>query len=163
MTRIDGEKVQVKKLPTVLEELIDAVLVKFHKRCPNQEVLVEIPEDFVSIPMDAMLIEQVLINILENAVDHAKGMTTLRLHVKLSEDAACFTITDNGCGIPPERLEKLFTGYLDASATPADAKRSNMGIGLSVCAAIVKAHGSEINAWNNPDGGASFSFSLKLH
>ena len=67
VTRIDSNKVQVVKTPTVLEELVDIVLVKFRKRCPNQNVEVEIPDDFVSIPMDAMLIEQVLINILENA------------------------------------------------------------------------------------------------
>lgn len=163
VTRIDGEKVQVKKTPTVLEELIDAVLVKFKKRCPNQMVTVEIPEDFISIPMDAMLIEQVLINILENAVDHAKGMTELILRVEIIDDSAVFTITDDGCGIPAERLDKLFTGYLDSSVAPADSRRSNMGIGLSVCAAIIKAHGSEITARNNPKTGASFSFSLKLH
>ena len=162
VTRIDGEKVQVKKTPTVLEELIDAVLVKFKKRCPNQSVTVEIPEEFISIPMDAMLIEQVLINILENAVDHAKGMTALTLTVTIKDDSAVFTITDDGCGIPADRLDKLFTGFLDASGAPADSRRSNMGIGLSVCSAIIKAHGSEITARNNPDGGASFSFSLKL-
>lgn len=60
VTRIDAEKVQVVKTPTVLEELIDTVLVKFRKRCPDTKVQVEIPEDFISIPMDAMLIEQVL-------------------------------------------------------------------------------------------------------
>lgn len=162
VTRIDGEKVQVKKTPTVLEELIDAVLVKFHKHCPNQTVTVEIPEDFVSIPMDAMLIEQVLLNILENAVTHAKGMTTLSLTVTLSEDSALFTITDDGCGIPAERMDNLFNGYLDSSTAPVDAKRSNMGIGLSVCSAIIKAHGSDIYAKNNPTGGASFLFTLKL-
>jgi len=162
VTRIDGEKVQVQKTPTVLEELIDAVLIKFQKRCPNQTVDVEIPEEFISIPMDAMLIEQVLVNILENAVDHAKGMTRLLLKVEVSPEAALFTITDDGCGIPVERLNNLFTGYLDSSTTPADGRRSNMGIGLSVCAAIIKAHGSEITAWNNSEAGASFSFSLKL-
>ena len=162
VTRIDGEKVQVKKTPTVLEELIDAVLVKFQKRCPNRPVEVTIPEDFISIPMDAMLIEQVLINILENAVDHAKEMTQLSLKVELTNGSAVFTIADDGCGIPAERLEKLFIGFLDSAETPADARRSNMGIGLSVCAAIIKAHGSEITAQNNPEGGASFSFALKL-
>lgn len=162
VTRINGEKVQVKKTPTVLEELIDAVLIKFKKRCANQCVNVEIPEDFISIPMDAMLIEQVLVNILENAVDHAKGMTELSLTVSTTDDSAIFTVTDNGCGIPTERLEKLFTGYLDPDGVPADSRRSNMGIGLSVCAAIIKAHGGEIYARNNQGGGASFSFSLKL-
>jgi len=162
VTRIDGGKVQLTKSPTVLEELIDAVLVKFRKRCPNQTVDVEIPEEFISIPMDAMLIEQVLINILENAVDHATGMTELKLSVTTANNFAFFCISDNGCGIPADRLDKLFTGYLNQGSAPADGSRSNMGIGLSVCAAIIKAHGSEIHAENNSSGGASFSFALEL-
>lgn len=162
VTRIEGKNVEITKLPTVLEELIDAVLVKFHKRCPNQQVEVEIPEDFISIPMDAMLMEQVLINILENAVDHAKGMATLTLTVTVENKLALFRISDDGCGIPTDRINRIFTGYLNQESIPADGRRSNMGIGLSVCAAIIKAHGSEIYAENQKDGGASFYFSLEL-
>ena len=81
VTRFDGEQVAVKKTPTVLEELLDAVLVKFKKRCPDVPVQLELPEDFVMIPMDSMLIQQVLMNLLENAVLHAEGMTTLTLRV----------------------------------------------------------------------------------
>lgn len=162
VTRIDGGNVQLAKQPTVLEELIDAVLVKFHKRCPDQQVQVKIPEDFLSIPMDAMLIEQVLINILENAVDHAVGMTELTLSVTVENHYAIFCISDNGCGIPAERINNIFTGYLDRESALTDGSRHNMGIGLSVCAAIIKAHDSEIYAQNPPSGGASFSFALKL-
>ena len=162
VTRIDDGKVQLSKQSTVLEELIDAVLIKFKKRCPGQKVLVTIPEDIVIIPMDSMLIEQVLINILENAVDHAIGMTELKLTVTTENDAATFLVSDNGCGIPADRMDNLFTGYLDRNTVPADGSRSNMGIGLSVCAAIIKAHGSEIYATNNPNGGASFSFALEM-
>ena len=162
VTRIDAEKVQVVKTPTVLEELIDTVLVKFRKRCPDTKVQVEIPEDFISIPMDAMLIEQVLVNILENAVDHAKGMTELTLQVCCADGKAHFYIMDDGCGIQPDRLKDLFTGYLDRTDTPADGSRSNMGIGLTVCAAIIKAHGSEIHAKNRTEGGACFHFALEL-
>ena len=162
VTRIDSNKVRVVKTPTVLEELIDIVLVKFRKRCPNQNVEVEIPEEFVSIPMDAMLIEQVLINILENAVDHAKGMTYLKLQVVLNDNKAKFRICDNGCGIPNERMKDLFTGYLDRGENPTDGSRNNMGIGLSVCSTIIKAHGGEITAENRPEGGAVFTFELEM-
>lgn len=162
VTRIDGERVKITKVPTVLEELIDTVLIKFRKRCPDHPVQVQLPEEFVSIPMDAMLIEQVLINILENAVHHAKGMTTLSLTVYTRENNAVFCIRDDGCGIAPDRLDKLFTGYLDRPNTPADSSRSNMGIGLSVCATIIKAHGSEICARNPADGGAEFTFTLEM-
>ncbi len=162
VTRLDGKNVQVNKIPTVLEELIDTVLVKFRKRCPGQEVIVDIPDEFISIPMDAMLIGQVLINILENAVDHAEGMTELILKVSIQDDMAVFEISDNGCGISHDRMAKLFNGYLDCEVAPADGTRKNMGIGLSVCYTIIKAHGSEIYAENRDGGGATFRFALKM-
>ena len=162
VTRIDEKKMLVSKTPTVLEELIDTVLVKFYKHYPGQAVEVIIPDEFVSIPMDAMLIEQVMINILENAVVHAKGMTRLRLSVTVENRRACFCISDDGCGIPPQRLNDLFTGYLDRDQEVSDSNRSGMGIGLFVCAAIVRAHGSEIHACNLPEGGAAFRFALDM-
>ena len=161
VTRIDGEKVRLTKNNTVLEELIDAVLVKFRKHYPEQPVHVQIPEDFVSIPMDAMLIEQVLMNLLENAVFHAHGMNNLWLKVALHGNRAVFTVADDGCGIPNERIPRLFSGLLDSEA-PTDTGRGNMGIGLSVCSAIIKAHGGEIRGTNRPEGGAEFRFSLEM-
>ena len=161
VTRIDGEKVKLAKHNTVLEELIDAVLVKFRKHYPGQQIHVDIPCDFISIPMDAILIEQVLMNLLENAVFHARGMEHLWLRVTVQGNRAVFSVEDDGCGIPEERMAGLFTGSLDSEAPP-DTGRSNMGIGLSVCSAIVKAHGSEITAANRPEGGARFRFSLEM-
>ena len=161
VTRVDADRVRLSKHSTVLEELIDALLVKFHKHYPNQNVQVTIPEEFISIPMDPVLIEQVLMNLLENAVFHAHGMQNLWLRVELKNRKAVFYVEDDGCGIPPERMNHLFTGLLD-SETPVDSTRSNMGIGLSVCRTIIKAHGSELKAVNRPDGGASFSFALEM-
>ena len=132
VTRIDGAKVEVVKTPTVLD-----------------------------IPMDSLLIEQVLLNLLENAVFHAKGMTELTLSVSLVGDKAVFEVADNGCGIPDDALQKIFTGSYEKSAAPVDGTRSNMGIGLSVCAAIVKAHGGDITAENRSGGGAVFRFALE--
>lgn len=160
VTRLDGGELRLNKTDTVLEELIDEVLVKFHKRCPTQQVTVTIPEDFVSIPMDAVLIGQVLTNLLENAVIHAWGMTRLELEVRLEERLARFTVRDDGCGIHPDRMADLFTGYLGSSDRQGDSARRNMGIGLSVCATIIKAHGGQISAHNRPGGGAEFTFTL---
>ena len=161
VTRIDGAKVEVVKTPTVLDELIDSVLMKFSKKHPSQKVITQIPDEFVDIPMDSLLIEQVLLNLLENAVFHAKGMTKLMLSVSLAGDKAVFEVADNGCGIPEDALQKIFTGSYEKIAAPVDGTRSNMGIGLSVCAAIVKAHGSDITAKNKSGGGAVFSFALE--
>lgn len=161
VTRVDGARVRLSKHGTVLEELMDALLVKFHKHYPDQKVQLEIPECFVSIPMDAMLIEQVLMNLLENAVFHAHGMEHLWLRVQIKGGKAIFRVEDDGCGIPEDRMERLFTGLLDSEA-PADSSRSSMGIGLSVCNTIVKAHGGVLRARNRPEGGAAFSFTLDM-
>jgi len=161
VTRVDADKVRLSKNSTVLEELVDALIVKFHKHYPKQNVQVELPEGFISIPMDPVLIEQVLMNLLENALFHAKGMEHLWLRVTLKEHQVEFSVEDDGCGIPPERMDRLFTGMLD-SESPADSTRSNMGIGLSVCRTIIKAHGSELKAENRPGGGARFSFVLEM-
>ena len=161
VTRVDADKVRLTKHSVVLEELIDTLLVKFHKHYPDQKVHVAIPEEFVSIPMDPVLIEQVLMNLLENAVFHAHGMRNLWLRVTLKNKKAVFFVEDDGCGIAEERMEHLFTGLLDSEA-PADSARSNMGIGLSVCRTIIKAHGGEMKAGNRAGGGAVFSFALEM-
>ena len=161
VTRVDADQVNLSKRDTVLEELVDAVLVKFHKHYPDQKVQVELPEEFVSIPMDAMLMEQVLMNLLENAVFHARGMRNLWLRVQVRGRKAAFWVEDDGCGIPEDRLGQLFTGLLDSEA-PTDTSRSSMGIGLAVCSTIIKAHGGEIHAGNRPEGGASFCFTLDM-
>ena len=161
VTRVDADKVRLSKHSVVLEELIDTLLVKFYKHYPDQTVQVEIPEEFVSIPMDPMLIEQVLMNLLENAVFHAHGMRNLWLRVEIRNKDAVFSVEDDGCGISEDRMAQLFTGILDSKA-PVDSARSNMGIGLSVCKTIIKAHGGELKAKNRAESGTVFQFSLEM-
>ncbi len=162
ITKIDSGNIKIIKTPTVLDELIDSVILKFRKRYPEQNINIELPEDIVIIPMDSMLIEQVLVNILENAVQHAKGMTVLTLRVFILGDNAIFEIKDNGCGIAHDRLNKIFSGLYDTKPDMVDSQKRNAGIGLSVCASIIKAHDGDINAENIKDGGAVFRFSLGI-
>ena len=146
----------------MLEELIDSTLIKFKKHYPEQTVITLIPEEFISIPMDAILIQQVLLNLLENAVVHAKGMTQLRMSVTVKGKRAIFCVSDDGCGIPKAREEVLFSGYGDSGEVSADSRRAGMGIGLSVCATIIKAHGGEIWGGNRRTGGAEICFALEM-
>lgn len=162
VTRIDNVKMKIVKSPVVLEELIDAVLIRFRKRYPKQEIEISIPDDFVMIPMDATLIEQVIVNILENAVQHAKGMTKLILKVFVFDHKAFFEIIDDGCGIEHDRMQDIFTGYFEKKDAPVDFQKSSMGIGLSVCASIVRAHEGSIMVENNSQGGCCFRFFLNL-
>ncbi len=161
VTRIDSGRVQLSTVSTAADELIDSVLVKFRNRYPAQKVTLALPEEMVIIPMDAMLIEQVLMNMLENAMQHGGGVTQLTLGLQLEGQWAVFTISDNGRGIPAERLGAIFTGLYDVKDRPADHAKRNSGIGLSVCATIIRAHGGTITADNLPEGGARFRFRLK--
>ena len=162
VTRIDDGRVKLLKTPTVLDELIDSVILKFKKRYPSQNVELLLPEELILIPMDAILIEQVICNILENAVHHAKGMTWLSLSVKADQHSAVFEISDDGCGIDKDRLPTIFSGYHTETDDSSDMQKRNVGIGLSVCATIVRAHGGSISAENIKDGGAVFRFSLPI-
>lgn len=159
VTRVDADKVRLSTHSTVLDELIDALLVKFCKHYPNRKVHVQLPDSFVSIAMDPVLIEQVLMNLLENAVFHATGMQNLWLRVEVRDSHAWFFVEDDGCGIQEDRMARLFSGLQEKDR--ADSTR-NMGIGLSVCRTIVRAHGGELRAENRPEGGARFFFGLKM-
>ncbi len=160
VTRIDSGMVKIVKVPTVLEELVDSVVLFFNKRYPKIDISIDIPDDIVVIPMDAMLIKQVIINILENAVQHAKGMDRLSLKVFILGKNAIFEIQDNGCGIDEKRLPQIFKGFYEFENEIADGKKRNTGIGLSVCATIIKAHDGNISAENLRNGGAVFRFVL---
>ena len=162
VTKIDSGDVKLIKTPVVLEELIDSVIVRFKKRYPKQEVQIEIPDEFIDIPMDAVLITQVIVNMLENAVQHAKGMKNLILRVTTKDNDAVFEIIDDGCGIPKERMNRIFTGYFETGELPADNQKRNMGIGLSVCASVIKAHEGELTVENLEEGGGCFRFVLKM-
>ena len=161
VTKIDNSNLQLNKRSTVLEELVDAALSKFAKRYPAQQVQVHLPEEFVTVAVDAILVQQVLVNLLENAVQHAVGMKNLQFCVQLQSDEVVFCVIDDGCGVEKEKLKTLFSGTVIPTQSTADRTKHSMGIGLSVCATIIKAHGGRIWAENRPEGGMCFAFTLK--
>lgn len=158
ITRIDDTaNVKIIKTVTVLDELIDSVMQKFTKKYPAIPVALQLPDELAMIPMDAILIEQVLFNLLENAAKHAAGMTQLLLKVSLTNTQAIFEIQDDGCGIDEVCIRQLFAGQRMHCDTNYTA-----GIGLSVCATIIRAHNGRIEAENNKQNGAVFRFILPM-
>lgn len=160
ITRIGaGEDAQVTKTPEAAEEVIEGAVGKFRRQYPQIDVRVELPEEFFLVPMDPLLIQQVMTNLLENAAVH--GVTTTRVVVSLEKQGkwARFTVCDNGRGIPEGRLHNLFDGT--QSAQKGDSTRS-MGIGLSVCKTVVAAHRGKIKGENIKGGGARFTVDLPL-
>lgn len=162
ITRIqnDGSDTQphVKKVPEPLEEVVSEAIQRFHKRYPDSKLNVKIPDDFLMVPMDPTLIEQVIMNLLENAWVHSGSDGPIELDIRQKEKDVIFYIRDQGKGIEPERIDQLFDGC--AGALDHES-RKGMGIGLSICKSIVMAHQGEIHA-RNREVGAEFSFSLPL-
>ena len=162
VTRMSGEQTPISKVPEAPEEVMAEAVRKFRKRFLAVLVSVEVPEELMLVPMDAILIEQVLANLLENAATHGKTTTRIRMAVHREGDMAVFTVRDNGCGIPKERLDTMFDGLAHHDEEVRSDKKRNMGLGLMVCRAIVHAHGGTMAADNLPEGGAEVRFTLPL-
>ena len=155
------KKLAERKAGAVVQEVLGEVARKFRKHYPDVKISVAVPDELLIVPMDAILIEQVMTNLLENAVRHGKNTTHIALSVHQEGENAVFAVQDNGGGIPPKLLPVLFSGTLRHSDTPTGDGKRNMGLGLSVCNAIVRAHGGTMHA-QNKDGGAEFTFRLPM-
>lgn len=159
VTRIDNETAQVAKAEEAVDEVIASSIARFRKRFPEAQVKVQVPKEIVLVMMDAMLIEQVILNILQNAALHAHSRKPLELCVSTDEKQVVFHIRDYGDGIDESKLNSIFDGEGYKRTTEETDAYKGMGIGLSICKTIVLAHGGEIWALNHEDG-AEFCFSL---
>ena len=161
VTRFCDEGVVIEKSDEVVEEIVGSAIRRFRKNCGTDiPITVSKPEEILLVPMDATLIEQVLLNLLENVAKHSPSATEIFIEIRKDARRVWLTVADNGDGIPPQLLGVLFDGYLPLGAVEASDRSRHMGIGLSVCRAIVRAHGGEIYARNKIDGGAEFRFWL---
>ena len=160
VTRIREKDAHVSKTLEPLEEVISEAVTRLKKRLPDAKINVKIPDDFIMIPMDATLIEQVLINLLENGIYHANSTLPLDLEVTIDNGYARFSVPDYGVGIKKELLNTIFDGYTSTPSSSGDS-RKGMGIGLSICKTIITAHDGKIWAENH-ENGARFTFILPL-
>ena len=161
ITRFSEEGVVIEKSDEVVEEIVGSAIRRFRKNCATDiPIAVTKPEEILLVPMDATLIEQVLLNLLENVARHSPSATEIFIEIRDEGSRVWLTVADNGDGIPPQLLGVLFDGYLPLGAVEASDRSRHMGIGLSVCRAIVRAHGGEIYARNRVGGGAEFRFWL---
>ncbi len=159
ITRMGDAQDRIAKEPEPAEEVLGAAAQKF-RRFPLVNVTVSAPEELLMVPMDPILIEQVLANLLENAAVHG-GAANVSLVLEAEGDSARITVRDDGRGIPRRELDGLFDGRLKSRRSPDGDGKRNMGLGLSVCRAIVLAHGGTITAKNLAQG-AEFSFRLPI-
>ena len=136
----------------VVEEIVDSAVMKLRRSRNALPVTVIRPQEILTAPMDATLMEQVILNLLENAVNHAEGATRIRVEIAGQGDTVMIAVEDDGAGFPPELLPQLFDRKL-LPRSCADGRRG-LGLGLTLCSAIIKAHGGRMTAENRPEGGA---------
>jgi len=160
ITRINSTPASLHKSGVAAEEVIAEAVRKFRKRFQQPPVEIRLPEELLIVPMDPILIGQVLTNLLENVVYHAGSVTRILCLLTCEGDKAIFEVRDDGKGIDEKRLKDIFEGSVGGGDV-SDGTRG-MGIGLSVCKAIILAHGGDIEAKNNPEGGACFCFQLPM-
>ncbi len=161
VTRIREGDSTVKKVPEPLEEVITEAVWRLRKRVSGTNIQIDIPPELILIPMDATLIEQVIINLLENAIKYAGKENPITLKVRKKFSYVTFEFSDNGPGIIPERLPHIFDDISWTKNKATDTSKG-FGIGLSICKTIINAHDGEITVQNKPDRGAVFKFTLPL-
>ena len=164
LTRLRDGKLVLNKQPEAVEEIVSGAVQHIAQRAPEHEITINIPNELFLVPMDAKLIMQVLINLLDNAIKHTAPGNPIIItitHDKKANDAV-FSVADSGMGIALPDLPNIFNLFYSSPSMNA-ASRRGMGLGLSICQAIVKAHGGTITARNRDDGsGAEFVFTLPM-
>ncbi len=159
VTRISGEGKKLKKAEEVVEEIVGEAVGRVKHKYPEADIKIKIPDELLIVPMDSMLIEQVLINLIENSLKYAEDNSRVWVDVWENDGKVYFKVSDRGKGIPESMMKNLF----NMGKANQDTRNSRgMGIGLCLCKSIINSHGGNIEAENNEYGGASFTFWLNI-
>ena len=157
MTRLESGALQLRKEWHPLEEIIGAALSRLGKELGDRRVETRVPPDLPLVPIDDVLIEQVLVNLLDNAVKYTPGGSPIRIMATATDEAVTVEVADHGPGLPRGEEDRVFEKFY--RATPGGR---GAGLGLAICQGIVRAHGGNIWAQNLPEGGVAFLFTLPL-
>lgn len=158
ITRISGSSTKVKKSLEAVEEVVSEAVMRLQKRLPNAKVNVHVPNEFILLPMDPLLIEQVIINLLENAFIHGKSSIPTDLIIENDDAYVSFHVRDYGVGIDSDQLPTIFDGSAGRSSNSVDGHRG-IGIGMSICKTIIEAHNGTLMVISH-ENGAEFIFKL---
>jgi two-component system sensor histidine kinase KdpD len=159
MARIESGEVKLKLQWQPAEEVIGSALLASRAALSGRTVETQVPADLPLVQYDAVLIERVLCNLLENAGKYTPPGATITVSAARRGAWLEMAVTDNGPGLPPGQEEAVFEKFMRGERESA---KPGVGLGLAICRAIVGAHGGTIHASNRPGGGADFVFALPL-
>jgi two-component system sensor histidine kinase KdpD len=154
MTRVEAGELRVAKEWHSLEEIVGTAVRRLKKVLREHVVWPRLPPDLPLVPLDAVLIEQVFVNLLENAAKYTPKGSRIEIAAVRGENTVTVEVADAGPGLPPGDIGRLFEKFQHGGR--------GGGLGLAICRAIVLAHGGEITARNRPSGGAVFALALPL-
>jgi two-component system sensor histidine kinase KdpD len=158
MTRLESGTLHVRRDWHPVEEVVGAALARVGPRLGERRITVSVPSDLPLVPIDDVLIEQVLVNLVDNAITHTPAESPLRIVATAAERAVTVEIADRGPGLPRGDEDRVFEKFYQASSRSARGS----GLGLAICRGIIETHGGHIWAQNLPEGGVAFLFTLPL-
>ena len=159
MTRLEAGALEVKRSWHSLEEVVGAALHRAEPLLAGRPVRVSLPAELPLVAVDDVLLEQVVFNLLENAIKHAPSSTPIEVEARVREHEVELAIADRGPGLAPGSEEQVFEKFYRGDSS---RRAGGVGLGLAICRGIVEAHGGRLRAANRPDGGALFAFTLPL-
>ena len=161
VSRIEDGSMQLHRKPELLDDIVSESLLHIDRRSSNYTIIFEPSPEPIVIDADGRLIVQVLINLINNAIQYTPPGTTIRIGSENLRDCAKVYVSDDGPGIPDTEKDRIFTMFYTGGRKVTDSKRS-LGLGLALCRSIIRAHGCEIMLDDNTPHGCVFSFTLPI-
>ena len=158
MTRLEGGALRVQKEWQPIEEVVGAALNRLEEALSGRAVVIDLPGDLPQVPLDAVLIEQVLVNLLENAIKYTPAGSPLEVRARTVPGAVQLCVADRGPGIPALDQPRIFDKFYRVGGAPV----GGAGLGLAICRGIIMAHGGRLFVENRVGGGAEFKLQLPI-
>lgn len=161
VTKIGNYNPELNKTLEPVEEVIADSVARSKKYFPDLKIEIHLPDELIMLPMDPILIRQVVTNLIDNAYRHGNSQEKIELNVHTAEDYVEFSVQDYGQGLPPEDLKQIFCGFGGRKQKDGDTSRG-LGLGMSICKTIVEAHNGQIFAENVIGKGLKVTFRLPM-
>ncbi len=158
MTRLESGAMHVRREWVPVEEVVGAALGRLERQLEGRAIQLDLPADLPLVSVDPVLLQQVFVNLLENAAKYTPGASGLDIRARAGPEAVEIEVADRGPGLPAGGEARIFEKFVRGE----HAGRGGVGLGLPICRGIVEAHGGTIEAANRPQGGARFRVRLPL-
>ncbi|MFN8374742.1 MAG: ATP-binding protein [Anaerolineae bacterium] len=159
MSRLDAGRLKLKQEWCDVSDVIGVAVKRVEKDFAHRQLIIDYAPDLPLVQMDFVLMEQVIVNLLDNACAYTPPETSVKISAGIADKSLLISITDSGRGIPPQDLERIFDKFYRVPGTVT----GGTGLGLSICRGLVEAHGGTLSAANMPEGGACFIIRLPVN